>query len=82
MPPDVLGHLTHHPRPQRPQELRMVMCEMTLSRCVELMLVVACELRPALAVGDPPVPSVDSGCEAVVIAVAVHLERPAEGVAA
>ena len=32
LPPDVLGHLTHRPWPQRPQELRMVMCEVPLSR--------------------------------------------------
>ncbi len=32
LPPDVLGHLTNHSRPQRPQELRMVVCEVPLSR--------------------------------------------------
>jgi hypothetical protein len=43
MPPDVLSHLTHHPRPKRPQELWMVMCEMSLGRREKLMLVVTCE---------------------------------------
>ena len=31
----------------------MVMCEVPLGRVEELLLGVACELRPALAVGDP-----------------------------
>ena len=61
----------------------MVMCEVALKRCEELLLVAACELRPALAVRDPLVLSVDSGREAVVNAVLCHLlSRPAEGVAA
>ncbi len=59
------------------------MCEVALKRSEELALVVACELRPALAVGDPPMPSVDAGPEAVVNAVLCHLVlRPAERVAA
>jgi hypothetical protein len=59
------------------------MCEVALKRCEELALVIACELRPALAIGDPPVPSVDPGHEAVVNAILFHLvSRPAEGVAA
>jgi len=51
----------------------MVMCEVPLSRREELLLIVACKLRPALAVGDPPVPSVDSGREAVVNRLLGHL---------
>jgi len=47
------------------------------------MLVVACELRPALAVGDSSVPSVDCGRLAVIAADLLHLSlRPAERVAA
>jgi hypothetical protein len=61
----------------------MVMCEVPLSRQEKLVLVVARELRPALAVGNPPVLSVDSGREAVVKRFLGHLFlRPAEGVAA
>jgi hypothetical protein len=61
----------------------MVMCEVPLSRREELLLVVARESRPALAVGDPPVPSVDSGRRAVVNRLLGHLRsRPAEDVAA
>ncbi len=61
----------------------MVMCKVPLSRYEELVLVVSCELRPTLAVGNPPVLSVDSGREAVVNRLVGHLSlRPAEGVAA
>jgi hypothetical protein len=60
----------------------MVTGEVPLSRREELLLVVACELRPTLAVGDPPVPSVDSGLGAVLNGLSGHLYlRPAEGVA-
>ena len=79
MPPDVLGHLNHHVSPQCPEELRMVMCEVSLSRFEELLLRIACEARPALAVGDPTVPFRDLGHLAFVIAACRHLERPAEG---
>jgi hypothetical protein len=50
---NILGHLKHHIRPQGPQELGMMVCEMPLDRGEELLLGAACELRPALAVGDP-----------------------------
>jgi hypothetical protein len=60
----------------------MMVSEMPLRRRVELVLVVTCELRPALAVGDPPVPCVDFGHMAIVLAAWRHLERPAERVAA
>jgi hypothetical protein len=51
----------------------MVVCEVPLSRLEQLLLVVACELRPALAAGNPPVASIDSGREAVVNPVLRHL---------
>ena len=83
LPPDVLGHLTHHPWSQRPQELGMMVSEVSLSRGEELSLVVACELRPTLAVGDSSVPSVDCGRLAVIAVAPRHLYlRPAERVAA
>ena len=57
--------------------------EMTLSRCKELSLIVARELRPALAVGDSPVPSIDCGRVAVIGATLRILGlRPVENVAA
>lgn len=56
---NILGHLKHHIRPQSPQELRMMVCEMPLDRGEELVLGAAYELRPALAVGDPPLPFAD-----------------------
>jgi hypothetical protein len=57
-PRTFLGHLRHNVEPYRPQELRMVMSEVSLRRIEELVLGVALELRPALAVGDPAVPSI------------------------
>jgi hypothetical protein len=39
----------------------MVMSEVSLRRIEELLLGVALELRPTLAVGDPIVLSIDSG---------------------
>jgi hypothetical protein len=41
--PNVLGHLSYHLQPQRPEELRMVTREVQLCRLVELMLRVANE---------------------------------------
>jgi hypothetical protein len=58
----------------------MMMCEVSLSRIEELLLRVACEARPALAVGDPSVPVRDCGHMALVIAARLNLLRPAEGV--
>ena len=61
----------------------MVVSEVSLSRGKELSLIVACELRPALAVGDPPVPSIDFGRVAVIDATLRTLWlRPSENVAA
>ena len=57
----------------------MVMCEVPLSRFEELLLGIAREARPALAVGDPTVPFRDLGHMAFVIAAYRLLERPAEG---
>jgi hypothetical protein len=45
----------HHIQLQRPEELRMMVREMTLGRIEQLFLRIASELRPALTVGDPPV---------------------------
>jgi hypothetical protein len=61
----------------------MVMSEVPLSREEELALIVACELRPTLAVGDAPVSSVDCGRVAVIDAALRYLGlRPVEYVAA
>jgi hypothetical protein len=45
----------HHIQLQRPEELWMMVCEMTLGRIEQLFLRISRELRPALAVGNPPV---------------------------
>ena len=52
-PSDILGHLKHHIRLKRPQELRMVVCEMPFDRIQKLTIGIARELRPALTLGDP-----------------------------
>jgi hypothetical protein len=57
----------------------MMMCEVPLSRVEELLLGIASEARPALAIGDPPVPFRDFGHLAFVIAACRLPERPAEG---
>jgi len=49
----------------------MMVSEVPLSRQKELALIAACELRPALAIGDSPVPSVDGG-GTTAVAAAVH----------
>lgn len=51
--PDILGHLKHHLGLQCPQEPWVMMCEMSLHRVKELLVRPACELRPALTVGNP-----------------------------
>ncbi|MBV9838088.1 MAG: hypothetical protein JO156_08215 [Solirubrobacterales bacterium] len=38
VPPDVLGHLLHHIQPQSPQELWVMMREVSLGRVEELSL--------------------------------------------
>ena len=51
--PNVLGHLHQHIQLQRPEELGVMMRDVLLSRLEQLLLGATCELRPALAVGDP-----------------------------
>ena len=58
----------------------MVMCEVSLGRVKELLFGVACKARPALAMGDPAELFCDCGHGAIVVAVLIYLERPAEGV--
>jgi hypothetical protein len=58
---NLLSHLHHHRRIQRPQQLGMVMREMPLHGLKQLLIGAACELRPALAVGDPAFPLIDRG---------------------
>jgi DNA-binding SARP family transcriptional activator len=60
-PRTFLGHLKHHVEPYRPQELRVMMSEVSLRRVEELLLGIANELRPTLAVGDPAMHFVDRG---------------------
>jgi hypothetical protein len=81
MPPDVLGHLVHQFQPKRPDELRVMMREVSLSRLEELLRGIACQLCPALAVSDPPVPLVDGQLTFIDMAF-VHLACPIEHVAA
>jgi hypothetical protein len=49
---DILSHLHHNLRIQRPQELGMVVREMLLDRLKQLLIGATCELRPALAMSD------------------------------
>ena len=58
----------------------MMMCEVPLGRVEELLFGVAGEARPALAMGDPAELFCDCGHGAIVVAVRLLLERPAEGV--
>lgn len=58
---DVLGHLHHHLRLQRPQEMGMVVREMLLNRVEQLLIGTTCELRPALTVGDAALSFTDRG---------------------
>jgi hypothetical protein len=51
--------LEHHFRLQCPQELWVVVCEVSLHRIEELLVRIARELRPALASSDPPLPFAD-----------------------
>ena len=57
----VLLALQHHVEPHRPEELWVMMCEVSLSRVEELLFGSASELRPALAIRDPTVFFVDRG---------------------
>jgi hypothetical protein len=58
----------------------MMVCEVSLRRIEELLLGIACETRPALAVRDSSMPFGDSGHMAFIAAAWRHLQRPAEGV--
>lgn len=51
-PRPLLDHLRYHVELKRPQELRVVMCEVLLGRSEKLLPAFACELRPTLAVGN------------------------------
>ncbi len=53
MATDILGHLKHHLWLKRPQELWMVVCEVSFDRIEELCVRITRELRPALALGNP-----------------------------
>jgi hypothetical protein len=59
MPPDSLGHLVYRLQLQSPQELGMVMSEVSLGCFEEFCFGFPCELRPALTEGDP---SMSSSC--------------------
>jgi hypothetical protein len=66
VPPDVLGHLMHRVQLQCPEELGVMMSEVSLNRLEQLLLGLSCELRPALAVGDPAMSVRDPGHLALV----------------
>ena len=57
-----------------------MMSEVSLSRVEQLLLGIACELRPALAVCDPSVSVLDRGHVTLVYLAWLHLVRPAERV--
>ena len=50
---NILGHLKHHLRLKRPQELWMMVCEVPFDRVEELGVGITREVRPTLALGDP-----------------------------
>ena len=68
----------HQIQPQRPEELWMMMREVSLSRFEQLLLGIARELRPALAVRDPSVSVLDRGHLALVATLLLARLRPAE----
>jgi hypothetical protein len=51
--------MCHHLRLQRPEELGMVVCEMSLDRLEQFLIGATCELRPALALDDTSLSLVD-----------------------
>src|SRR5690242_17117260 len=57
-----------------------MMRNVLLSRLEQLMLGATCELRPALAEGDPSMPFVDRGHKSMVVAARLHTARPTEHV--
>jgi hypothetical protein len=68
----------HHIQLQRPEELWMMVREMTLGRIEQLFLRISRELRPALAIGNPP--ATISGQAPVRTARHHRGSRPAENV--
>jgi len=66
VPPDVLGHLMHRVQLQCPEELGVMMSEVSLNRVEQFLLGVSGELRPALAVSDPAMSVRDPGHLALV----------------
>ena len=76
---DILGHLHHDLRVHRPKELGMVVREMLLYCLKQLLIRATCELRPALAVGDPSLPPFDRGRRLFVVVLPL-IRRPAEDV--
>jgi hypothetical protein len=66
VPPDVLGHLMHRVQLQCPEELGVMMSEVSLNRVEQFLLGVSGELRPALAVSDPTMSVRDLGHLALV----------------
>jgi hypothetical protein len=70
----------HHVQLKRPEELGMVVREMSLCRVEQLFLRIPGELRPALAVSDPPMTILHGGHLAMTTA-PIHLGScPAEDV--
>jgi hypothetical protein len=69
----------HQLQPQRPEELWMMVREVSLGRFKQLLLRIAGELRPTLAVRDPSVTVLASGHSAAVLVTLLNLRlRPAE----
>jgi hypothetical protein len=69
----------HQFQPQCPEELWMMVREVSLSRCEQLFLGVASELRPALAVSNPSVAVRAGGHLIPMVATVLRLSlRPAE----
>ena len=70
----------HRVQLQCPEELGVMMSEVSLNRLEQLLLGLSCELRPALTVGDPAMSVRDLGHVALVDSVELHLVRPTERV--
>jgi hypothetical protein len=78
VPPDLLGHLMHRVQLQCPEELGVMMCEVSLDRVEQLLLGSACKLRPAFADDNPPVTVHDFGQIPLIVAVSLLLVRPTD----
>ena len=87
LPPGARGrHAPRRPRPfespppaPMPRGAGVVMCEVSLSRVEELLLGIARESRPALAVGDPAVPFVIVVMWPLSLRLRLHLDAPRRG---